>query len=89
MVKKVKGKYYVSVERVRVRETGIAYEYGAEFPDLNDEERMELLLSRNILSLTPPPNIPEKAGVPEINQFAPSESQKEPDVDKKKKDKKE
>lgn len=76
-----KGKYWVLVTRVEVNETGKAYEYGEEFPDLNDETRMEKLLKVGIIGTSKPQNIPQKSDSESPSAFEPSQPYEELEKD--------
>ena len=77
MAGKKKGKYWVNVTLVEVLGTGEEFKYGAEFPDLKDEARMEKLLKLGIISLKKPSDSPEPILEEKPSVLAPSMSQEE------------
>ena len=80
-----KGKYWVTANRISIKATGETLTYGAEFPDLGDEEKMEILLAKGAISTKRPSDAPEpeKPGTP--SPFTPSQPYVEPKKSDKKK----
>lgn len=74
MTKKVK--YWVTTTRVKVNETEESFEYGSEFPELKDADRMKRLVDAGMLSTAKPTDISISL-VEETNHFEPSLSYEE------------
>ncbi|KKK48335.1 hypothetical protein LCGC14_3146160 [marine sediment metagenome] len=67
-----KKKYWVVTTRIKINEIEQTFEYGAEFPELEDERRIKRLLDAGMLSTAKPTDIPEPQ-ILEVNHFIPSE----------------
>lgn len=61
-------KYWVTCTRIKDNKTEETFEYGAEFLDLKDKEKMDMLLRTGKISTSKPNNIP-KPPAPTINHF--------------------
>jgi len=73
-----KGKYWVTVKLIYIPETGETLIYGAEFPDLGNEARMEGLLAKGAISTKRPSNAPEPEAPEKPSAFAPSQPNENP-----------
>ncbi len=63
---------YWALSRLKHNETEETFEYGDEFPDLKDKEKMEILLNARRISKVKPNDIP-KPLIIESNQFEPAQ----------------